>query len=66
MPRLEPQSHPRFQTSSSFILSIKRFDRRHGERVTLIDVRTGERFTFDSLEAAWFFLGEQKPHPGLK
>ena len=69
MPRSQFQPRSGAQTGStgsSFIISIKRFDRRHGERVALVDIRTGERFTFDSLEAAWFFLGEHKPRHGLK
>lgn len=60
------RSGPRFHSGSSFILSLKRFDQRRGWRVTLLDLRSGERFEFDSLEAAWFFLGEHEPRLGLK
>jgi hypothetical protein len=66
MVRAKPRPNPSSGQRSSFILSLAHHDVDRGWRVTLIDLRTGERFEFDSLEATWFFLGQHKPRSGLR
>lgn len=66
MVRARSRRQSPFAHRSSFILSLVRHEAERGWRVTLIDLRTGERFEFDSLEATWFFLRERKPRSGLR